>query len=219
MDGNPISSIPDWIGEKLVDVEKLELNDCSLSSIPSAFGELTKLKELKLYNNDITAIPSSFGRLTRLRKLYLSNNKIDAFPASVLNALGRDKAPFLLGLESNYLSAAALSEAFSAYSPAVWPEAPEMLYLALVGHNPACNASATAAAAPPTSVGPWQIKCSGGCGNERASACLKTSFRGFKTRIGNSKCDLGCNTSVCSYDGGDCLWPEPSWVPRKHGGN
>ena len=67
MSSNPISIIPDEIGE-LDRLERLYIHTCTISSLPQSFGQLSNLKSLWIYNNQLTSLPESFGELNELEK-------------------------------------------------------------------------------------------------------------------------------------------------------
>lgn len=58
----------------------LGLYNCSLSKLPSIFGQLKSLKKLNLGANSLKTLPRSFKQLKMLQKLNLYSNKLELVP-------------------------------------------------------------------------------------------------------------------------------------------
>lgn len=63
---------------KMINLQKVYLNNCSLSSIhPTSFQSLVLMIELDLSSNNIKSLlPGTFRGNIRIRKLWLQNNPI-----------------------------------------------------------------------------------------------------------------------------------------------
>ena len=61
----------------LTSLESIDFNDNVLrGSVPEELGRLSNLKKLRLSYNELTSIPSTFGQLSRLSFLHLHGNRI-----------------------------------------------------------------------------------------------------------------------------------------------
>lgn len=96
-------SIPDWFGQKLSNLEVLDLSSSSIhGSIPSSLGSLSKLRLLQLSNNSITGnMPTSLEKLVSLSLLNLAQNSLTGLIPSEISVLGNLTH---LDLSSNYFS-------------------------------------------------------------------------------------------------------------------
>lgn len=68
----------------LVDVQKLYLDDESLTSIPDSIGNLINLRMLDLQTNGLVTIPDSMCNLKKLMTLDLCYNPIEDIPEPLL---------------------------------------------------------------------------------------------------------------------------------------
>jgi leucine-rich repeat protein SHOC2 len=75
--------------EKIIDraildrVDKLVLQECGLSILPTSIGNLAELKLLDLYKNNLKVIPESIGNLAKLTNLNLNHNQIATLPERI----------------------------------------------------------------------------------------------------------------------------------------
>eukprot|EP00210_Caulerpa_lentillifera_P006620 g6325.t1 len=88
------------------DLQKLDLSDFQLTSIPDEVFELHDLTELSLTGNELTQIPPKISHLTNLESLQLAANLLDSIPDEI-SALKKLKG---LWLYSNCLKS--LPESF-----------------------------------------------------------------------------------------------------------
>lgn len=95
--------IPDWFGQKLAQLEELDLSSSSiLGSLPPSLGSLSSLDFLSLFNNSITGIiPTELGKLSSLRVLNLSGNSLTG---SIPSSFSDIENLTFLDLSSNFLS-------------------------------------------------------------------------------------------------------------------
>ena len=74
------SGLAAWIrsapAATLASVEKLDLNQNQLTSLPGEIGLMTGLEKLYLGWNQLTLLPEEIVALTGLKKLYLHNNPL-----------------------------------------------------------------------------------------------------------------------------------------------
>jgi Leucine-rich repeat (LRR) protein len=74
LSSNRISEIAEL---ELDAISQIDLSKNELSSIPSNFGTLGRLKKLNLSNNQLTEFPEFLGTENLLESLNLSSNKIE----------------------------------------------------------------------------------------------------------------------------------------------
>ncbi|KAA3467002.1 putative LRR receptor-like serine/threonine-protein kinase [Gossypium australe] len=96
-------SIPDWFGNRLANLEVLDLRSCNISgSIPGTLGNLSRLTCLYLHDNNLAGlIPATLGLLRNLKFLDLSVNSLTGSIPSSFGSFGNMER---LELASNYLS-------------------------------------------------------------------------------------------------------------------
>ncbi len=70
-----ISVIPSEIGG-LLELEELEIQYTSVTSLPESIGNLVNIEELELNNNQLTTLPESFVNLKPTTELDLKGNKL-----------------------------------------------------------------------------------------------------------------------------------------------
>lgn len=96
-------SIPDWLGQRLSNLEVLDLSSCSIyGPLPSSIGNLSRLRSLHLSNNSIAGtMPTALGKLLPLSVLDLSRNLLTGqIPREIASLMNLSK----LDLSSNFLS-------------------------------------------------------------------------------------------------------------------
>ena len=99
LDGNYLESLPNEIGQ-LLSLERLDICDNKLTTLPSGICELLNLKSLNVKHNMLTSLPTDVGKLKKIKELDVSWNNITYLPAGLWNL----KSLKTLRLESNDLS-------------------------------------------------------------------------------------------------------------------
>ncbi|XP_059069468.1 disease resistance protein TAO1 isoform X2 [Cryptomeria japonica] len=81
---NSLSSLPNSVGS-WTSLVNLDMEGCSVSSLPYDFGKLANLQELNLSRcENLSKIPDSFGNLTQLERLEIHHNhKLTELPDSI----------------------------------------------------------------------------------------------------------------------------------------
>jgi Leucine-rich repeat (LRR) protein len=107
---NRLTQIPDALFLQLVNIQRLNLSNNTLSNIPQTIGSCLQLRQLFLDSNQLSSLPEELCSLPRLEKLTLHNNTLRHLPA----ALG--KLNDLKSLTVNNNSLESLPEFLSACS-------------------------------------------------------------------------------------------------------
>ncbi len=94
-----IDSLPHEIGN-LTNLIYLDLKYNYLTVLPPEIGNLTNLTELDLSWNKLTTLPTEIDKLTNLTNLYLGANKLDSLPSEIENLINLT----YLDLSNNQLS-------------------------------------------------------------------------------------------------------------------
>jgi internalin A len=82
LSNNYLTTLPEWIAE-LKNLEELILFGNSLAQLPDALGQCPRLRCLSLSNNHLTTLPVSLAASTELQELYLAANAFSEFPESL----------------------------------------------------------------------------------------------------------------------------------------
>ena len=77
-----IKTIPKNIG-KLSNLIQLDIPNNEIKILPSSFYSLKKLERLNLNNNSLTTIPEDIEKLSNLTVLLLENNKLEYLPTNI----------------------------------------------------------------------------------------------------------------------------------------
>mmetsp|Transcript_16502 Transcript_16502/g.46110 ORF Transcript_16502/g.46110 Transcript_16502/m.46110 type:complete len:360 (-) Transcript_16502:179-1258(-) len=78
---NPLTSLPDELGELASTLQVLWLDDCQLQvDLPQCIYRLTELRELRLSNNRLTAISPDIRHCRKLESLSLDRNRLERLP-------------------------------------------------------------------------------------------------------------------------------------------
>jgi len=72
---NQLRSLPPQIAQ-LKQLKKLYLSDNGLTTLPPEIGDLTHLEYLSLIENPLVALPSELNRLKKLKNIYVDNNDL-----------------------------------------------------------------------------------------------------------------------------------------------
>ena len=210
LDNNRISTLPNL--NKLSTLKLLKVHRNRLSAMPSLSSN-TALKELTLDNNRLSAMPSlrrctaltalhifanritswtSLTQLTRLSRILVQSNRLTYIPAFI-NHLPALK---YLDVSDNAINSLAT------LTPAAVVEAGQKKTMLLLGRNPVCDSGVVAG--HKSLGGKWFVSCQSQC----SRSCpwgVAWNPAGIAISLGNGQCDIGCNTTGCSYDSGDCL--------------
>ena len=83
--GNPaLAALPEWLGEALPSLARLQAAGCGLRSLPASIAGLTRLRGLWAHGCALEALPDGIGELAgSLRSLSLAGNRLRELPASV----------------------------------------------------------------------------------------------------------------------------------------
>ena len=101
-----LQGLPDEIGN-LANLNKLDLNESSISSLPGSIGQLQNLEELDLSSTiELQGLPDEIGNLANLNQLNLSGSNISSLPGSIgqlqnLRVMTLQKTPILQDASPN----------------------------------------------------------------------------------------------------------------------
>ena len=195
----------------------LDLSNNRLVQIPS-LEKHTALTYLYVGNNPLTSsVWSSLGpALTSLRVLSAAHSRLDHIPSWV------QRLPQLVYLDlsgNNITSIGAPDGASPANANQVVPgDLGRNASQLLVGGNPVCEMTTVVAgsgggvAATAVWSSRWKVQCRSQCSNCTLFRCmdivipLEEHYMVYEyCLIIGGMCNIGCNTTACGYDGGDCL--------------
>jgi internalin A len=80
---NRLISLPPEIGQ-FVSLRILNISNNKLQCLPVQIGELTNLETLNLSNNGLNSLPPEISRLKKLENLYLEGNPLSLMPPEIL---------------------------------------------------------------------------------------------------------------------------------------
>jgi Leucine-rich repeat (LRR) protein len=172
---NRLTQIPELTTNTAL--ESLYANNNRLSSWPRSLERLTRLKQLATQSNQLTNIPALVDRLPRLKYLDVSNNTITSLDTLAATAAAGGEAAAQSGSNETLL---------------------------LLGHNPVCANGGISGGAVLRAGSKWFVSCQSQC----SSTCtwsIPWEPAGVEDLRSNGRCDIGCNATTCSFDGGDCL--------------
>ena len=132
-----------------------------------------------MQSNRLTNIPALVDQLPSLKYLYVSNNTITSLDTLAASVASEDEA----AVQSDYND--------------INDET-----LLLLGHNPVCANGGTSGSA--VLGAKWFVSCQSQC-SSTCPVSIPWKRAEVKDWRGNGQCDIGCNTTACSFDGGDCL--------------
>ena len=213
---------------------RLNVADNRLQEIPNLENN-GNLERLFLSSNRISSWPESLARITtqespqpdggpgkwarpggvwgQLRQLSVAGNKLSTIPGWVTQL---PNLKFFDVSDNNItsLETMALADVKGAVAAGTYhletPTRSRNQTMLLLGRNPVC-ASGTdevvrqLGAVDGSALGSkWFVSCGAQC----SSSCARSIVwkpASIKDRRGDGFCDIGCNTTACSYDGGDCV--------------
>ena len=172
---------------------RLTLDNNRLSAMPS-LRRCTALTALHIFANRITSW-ASLTQLTSLSRILVQSNRLTYIPAFI-NHLPALK---YLDVSDNAINSLAT------LTPVAVAEASRNETTLLLGRNPVCDSGMVAGHR--SLGGKWFASCQSQCSRSCPfSVAYKSWFPGWiADSLGNGQCDIGCNTTGCSYDSGDCL--------------
>lgn len=80
---NKITSIPDELGNNLINLELLYFGSNQVTTIPDSFKNLIKLRNFQIESNNLITISDSFSSLPSLTNLTISNNPLTTLPDNI----------------------------------------------------------------------------------------------------------------------------------------
>ena len=210
---------------------RLNVADNRLKEIPNLENN-GNLERLYLSSNRISSWPESLARITtrespqpgggpgkwarpggvwgQLSQLSVAGNTLLTIPGWVTQL---PNLKFFDASDNNITSLETLTLADVKGAVAAAGETPTRSRnqtMLLLGRNPVC-ASGTGEVARQlgavdgsTLGSKWFVSCQSQC----SSSCARSIVwkpASIKDRRGDGFCDIGCNTTACSYDGGDCV--------------
>jgi hypothetical protein len=137
-----------------------------------------------MHSNRLTNIPALVDRLPRLKFLDVSNNTIASLESLAANATAEAQIGRRLSHEATY-------------STKISNET-----MLLLGRNPVC-ANGGGMSGSAVLGAKWFVSCQSQCSSTCPSS-IPWKPAGVTDFRGNGRCDIGCNTTTCSIDGGDC---------------
>jgi hypothetical protein len=213
------TNIPAGALRPLVHLVDLIVYNNRLTQLPDLTTN-TALRNLRVYNNRLTQLPDlskntalvllyasgnrlsswprSLERLTRLTQLYMQSNRLTNIPALI------DRLPRLkfLDVSNNTITARESLAATVAVGGEAAVQSDRNESMLLLGHNPVCAKDGTKGSVVLSEK--WFVSCQSQCSSTCASS-IPWKPAGVFDFLGDGYCDIGCNTTTCSFDGGDCL--------------
>ncbi len=80
---NLLGELPDNIGDRLTQLEILQLNGNQITTCPASIGNLSQLNLLSMNGNKLVQLPREIGQLKRLKTLLLESNRLTQLPDSL----------------------------------------------------------------------------------------------------------------------------------------
>jgi Leucine-rich repeat (LRR) protein len=85
LDGNKIQSLPDILGQNLINLEILTASNNRLTKLPDTLSDMKKLASIHLSNNRLMEFPLVLCQIESLVFLDISSNQIEALPDQIGN--------------------------------------------------------------------------------------------------------------------------------------
>ena len=196
---NQITQSPNLVN--LRRLRHLRMNNNNLTQCPN-FDTNKNLKYLALANNQLTQSPSLDNK-TKVERLYLSNNHLTLLPAA-MNLWSNLKFLDVSGNDIQSLDTLMTPVEAAGGSVKGPPLKGRNETLLLLVGNPVCVNGNFGSGGVRVLGAQWFASCQSQCSSTCADSIPWKPARIPDSR-GNGRCQLGCNTTACSYDGGDCL--------------
>ena len=191
---NRLTQLPDLT--KNAALFSLSVHNNRLTQLPD-LSTNTALRYLTLYNNRLTQIPD-LSTNTALWYLSVGNNRLTHIPTLV------DRLPSLkyLDVSNNTVTSLDTLTVTAAVGGETAVDSGRNETLLLLGRNPVCANGGTSDGA--ILGAKWFVSCQSQC-SSTCPTSIPWKPAGIKDMRGDGRCDLECNTTACSFDGGDCL--------------
>ena len=188
---NPLSGNPSLQMNSAL--EALWMNFNNLTQLPD-LATNTALDTLGFSGNSLSSSswPQSLERLTMLKYISMNSNRLATIPAFV------DRLPHLIYLDVSDNAITSLDELMVTGDSNAQSGRNNETFL-LLGNNPVCVNGTSGGSLDAK----WNVSCQSLC----SSGCMSvgTPVNKWGDSRGDGTCHFKCNTTACSYDGGDCL--------------
>ena len=188
---NPLSGTPSLQMNSAL--EALWMNFNNLTQLPD-LATNTALDTLGFSSNSLSSSswPQSLERLTMLKYIFMNSNRLATIPAFV------DRLPHLIYLDVSDNAITSLDELMVTGDSNAQSGRNNETFL-LLGGNPVCVNGTSGGSLDAK----WNVSCQSLC----SSGCMSvgTPVNKWGDSRGDGTCHFKCNTTACSYDGGDCL--------------
>ena len=201
LQNNRLAKIPNL--EKNTALEWVSMDSNQLTECPN-LAKNSALTSVSLNSNRLMQSPN-LGKNTALTYLHLNSNKLTTIPA-VVNRL--PNLEYLDLSDNGIQSLDSLIEAAATGGGAMSSLEGRNKTLLLLGGNPVCANGTSGLTNTVGSSGELGAKWFASCQSQCSSTCPKSipwKPAGVEDLRGDGRCDIGCNTAACSYDGGDCF--------------
>lgn len=94
---NNLASLPDGLGEGLLNLTRLSAVGNRITRLPNSIGLLRRLRSLSLASNHLKTLPAAITGCRELQELYLDQNELEGLP----DALGRLSKLRVLDIRNN----------------------------------------------------------------------------------------------------------------------
>ena len=192
---NPLSEVPSLKTNTALFWVRMILNnlESNLTQLPD-LATNTALETLYFSGNSLSSSswPQSLERLTMLKHITLNSNQLTTIPAFVY------RLPHLIYLDVSDNAITSLDELMVTGDSNAQSGRNNETFL-LLGNNPVCVNGTSGGSLDAK----WNVSCRSLC----SSGCMSagTPANKWGDSRGDGTCHFKCNTTACSYDGGDCF--------------